>query len=106
MASLDYQMIRQAVREEFANILGSPDEEEGCPEKCYDVEELEAIVVAMIKSLRERIDAQDKRIAEFEKRPVEESWEDNFTKILKGPYQSCSGNTITLPNGTQFSWTY
>jgi len=65
----------EALREVIMGCLAEYfDEEEedpcGCggPDQCGDVEELEAIMVAMIKSLKERIDAQDKRIAELEKR--------------------------------------
>lgn len=41
-----------------------------CDDRCSDVVELEAVMVAMIKSLRERIDCLENRIAELERRPI------------------------------------
>jgi len=39
-------------------------------EQCHDVEELEAIMVAMVKTLNERLTLAEKKIKELEARPV------------------------------------
>ena len=73
-------------------------------DKCYDCEQLEAVMVAFMKDFREKLAALEKRIGDLEKPKI--SWEDLCTKsVLDGPY-SATENTVTLPNGTQFSWTY
>jgi len=39
-------------------------------EQCHDVEELEAIMVAMVKTLNERLTLAEKKIKELEARPI------------------------------------
>jgi len=55
-------MLKDALLEALDEYFDEGEEEDS------DVEQLEAITVAMIKSLRERIDAQDKQIADLKKR--------------------------------------
>lgn len=44
---------------------------ESCQDRCYEVEELEAVMVAMIKTLREEIQGLKGRITELESRQVQ-----------------------------------
>jgi hypothetical protein len=60
----NYQMIRQAVREEFANKWGVPDEDEEA-EYCD-----ECPAMACIRDHRDVIRDLENRIAELERRPI------------------------------------
>lgn len=75
MASLREE-VRDGVRDCLDEYFGEEEEECQCEcefadgRRCPQVEDSDAAVTACIKALRERIDAQDRRIAELEKRPI------------------------------------
>lgn len=68
MASIE-DSIRLAVREEFADLLGLPDEEEDCDDCAYCSHADFDAFVANIKELRNQIAELKAKVAEIEKRP-------------------------------------
>lgn len=63
MTAISREDLMQCLEDFFSGDMECPE-----TEKCDDLNQLEAIMVAMVRSLREKLDAQDKRIAELEKK--------------------------------------
>ena len=71
---------------------------ESCQDRCYEVEELEAVMVAMIKTLREEIQGLKGRITELEGRPYITITGSSTFPYTYNPNPEVDPNTTNCPH--------